>query len=224
VEGLEEELEEGSLVVAVLENGRVMPVENMPEGEAPVINILDVPFTEGLFLVSSKGRVYWIAGSQALQGSRVNFRESEEKLVGAFIRERFADRLLLATRNGFIKKIPLVEFEYRAQGMRIIKLSEDDEVVGIAQSIDMSDILMFTKRGKVARFNVREIPPATPGTRGAQGISKGCKRIRLCPGKARGHNTPERHRGAADNHKARQGFLRQNKGRGHPPEQEERTR
>jgi len=69
-----------------------------------------------------------------------------------------------------IKKIPLVEFEYKAQGMRIIKLAEDDEVVGIAQSIDMSDILMFTRRGKVARFNVREIPAATPGTKGSQGI------------------------------------------------------
>ncbi len=170
IEGIEGELEEGSLVVAVLENGKVMPIENIPEGESPVVNILDVPFTEGLFLVSNKGRVYWLAGSQALQGSRVNFKESEEKIVGAFIREQFADRLLLATRNGFIKKIPLVEFEYKAQGMRIIKLAEDDEVVRIAQSIDMSDILMFTRRGKVARFSVREIPPATPGTKGLQGI------------------------------------------------------
>ncbi len=170
IEGLEEELEEGSLVVAVLENGKVMPVENMPEGESPVVDILDVPFTEGLFLVSNRGRVYWIAGSQALQGSKVNFKESDEHIVGAFIREQFADRLLLATKNGMIKKIPLVEFEYKAQGMRIIKLAEDDEVVGIAQSIDMSDILMFTRRGKVARFSVREIPAATPGTKGSQGI------------------------------------------------------
>ncbi len=170
IEGLEGELEEGSLVVTVLENGKVIPLEEMPEGEAPVVDILDVPFTEGLFLVSNRGRVYWLAGSQALRGSRVHFKESEERIVGAFIREQFADRLLLATRNGMIKKIPLVEFEYKAQGMRIIKLAEDDEVVGIAQSIDMSDVLVFTRRGKVARFNVREIPPATPGTKGAQGI------------------------------------------------------
>ena len=170
IEGLEEELEEGSLVVAVFENGRVMPLEEIPEGEVPVVDILDVPFTEGLFLVSSRGRVYWLAGSQALQGSKVNFKESEERIVGAFIRERFADRLLLTTKNGMIKKIPLVEFEYKAQGMKIIKLAEDDEVVGIAQSIDMSHVLMFTRRGKVARFNVREIPAATPGTKGSQGI------------------------------------------------------
>ena len=167
VEG--EEPREGSLVVAVLENGKVVPATEMERG-VPVVDILDVPFTEGLFLVSSKGRVYWLAGSQALRGSRVHFRDSGERVVGAFIRERFADRLLLATKKGFIKKIPLVEFEYKAQGMKIIKLMEDDEVVAIAQAIDMSDVLLFTKKGKAARFNVREIPPATPSTKGSQGI------------------------------------------------------
>ncbi len=170
IEGVDGDLEEGSLVVAVLENGRVAPVEDLPEGEAPVVNILDVPFTEGLFLVSNRGRVYWIAGSQALRGSKVSFREPNERIVGSFIRERFADRILLATREGLIKKIPLVEFEYKAQGMRIIKLPEEDEVVGISQAIDESHILMFTEGGKVARFNVREIPPATPGTKGIQGM------------------------------------------------------
>ena len=170
IEGLEGELEEGSLEVAVLENGRVIPLEDLPMGESAVVNVLNVPFTEGLFLVSNMGRVYWIAGSQALQGSKVSFRDPGERIIGAFIREQFADRLLLATRSGYIKKIPLVEFEYRSQGMRIIKLLEGDEVVGIAQSIDDADILLFTDTGKVARFNIREIPPATPGTRGLQGI------------------------------------------------------
>ena len=170
IEGLEEELSHGSLMVAVLENGKVMPIENMPEGEAPVVNILDVPFTEGLFLVSNRGRVYWLAGSQALQGSKVNFKESEERIVGAFIREQYANRLLMVTRNGIIKKIPLVEFEYKSQGMRIIKLSEDDEVVGITRSVEENDILVFSERGKVARFRVREIPASTPSTKGVQGI------------------------------------------------------
>ncbi len=170
IEGLEGELEEGSLEVAVLESGRVVPLEDLPMGESPVVNVLDVPFTEGLFLVSNRGRVYWIAGSQALQGSRISFRDSGERIIGAFIREQFADRLLLATKQGNLKKIPLVEFEYRSQGMKIIKLADDDEVVGIAQSVDESDILIFTNTGKVARFSIREIPPATPGTKGLQGI------------------------------------------------------
>jgi DNA gyrase subunit A len=171
IEGSEKELLEGSIVVAILENGRVVPVENMPEGESPVVDILDVPYTEGLFLVSNRGRVYWIAGSQALQGSKINFKESEEFLIGAFIRERYADRLLLATERGYIKKIPLVDFEYKAQGMPIIKFKEEgDQVVGIARSFEGADIVMFSERGKVVRFKVGEVQPATPNTRGSVGM------------------------------------------------------
>ncbi len=171
IEGSEKELMEGSIVVAILENGKVVPVENMPEGEAPVVDILDVPYTEGLFLISNKGRVYWVAGSQALQGSKINFKESEEFLIGAFIRERYADRLLLATEKGYIKKIPLVDFEYKAQGMPIIKFKEsNDQVVGIARSYEGADVLMFSSKGKVVRFKVGEVQPATPNTRGSLGM------------------------------------------------------
>ena len=37
-------------------------------------------------MVSDKGRVYWIAGSQALRGSLLSLKEAEEKIVGAFVR------------------------------------------------------------------------------------------------------------------------------------------
>ncbi|AAC07064.1 DNA gyrase/topoisomerase IV subunit A [Aquifex aeolicus] len=164
------EVKEGSITVAVLQDGSIIPVEELPLEKAPVVNILRVPFTEGLFLVSNRGRVYWIAGSQALQGSKVSLKSREEKIVGAFIREKFGNRLLLATKKGYVKKIPLAEFEYKAQGMPIIKLTEGDEVVSIASSVDETHILLFTKKGRVARFSVREVPPSTPGARGVQGI------------------------------------------------------
>lgn len=168
--GSEKELKEGSVTVAILQDGTIIPIENIPPKNAPVVNILRVPFTEGLFLVSSKGRVYWVAGSQALQGSKVSLRSRDERIIGAFIREQFADRLLLATRQGYIKKIPLPDFEYKAQGMSIIKLNEGDEVIALSQSKDDSDILLFTEKGRVARFSVKEVPPATPGAKGVHGI------------------------------------------------------
>ncbi|NPB08671.1 MAG: DNA topoisomerase 4 subunit A [Aquificae bacterium] len=170
IEGLGKDLKEGAITVAILTDGSIVPVEDLPPEKAPVVNILRVPFTEGLFLVSSKGKVYWVAGSQALQGSRVSLRSPEEKVVGAFIREQFADRLLLATKKGYIKKIPLPDFEYKAQGMNIIRLTEGDEVVAIAQAIDETDLLLFSEKGRVVRFGVREVPPATPGAKGVQGI------------------------------------------------------
>ena len=168
--GAESELREGSITVAILQDGTIIPIEDIPPENTPVVNILKVPFTEGLFLVSSKGKVYWVAGSQALQGSKVSLRSRDEKIIGAFIREQFADRLLLATKQGYIKKIPLPDFEYKAQGMSIIKLNEGDEVVALSQSKDDSDILLFTERGRVARFSVKEVPPATPGAKGVHGI------------------------------------------------------
>lgn len=170
IQGFGKSLKEGAITVAILQDGTIIPIDELPPENAPVVNILKVPFTEGLFLASNKGKIYWVAGSQALQGSKVSLKSSEEKIIGAFIRERFANRLLLATRKGFVKKIPLADFEYKAQGMSIIRLVEEDEVVTLARSIDETDLLLFTEGGRVARFGVREVPPATPGAKGVQGI------------------------------------------------------
>ncbi|RMH80165.1 MAG: DNA topoisomerase 4 subunit A [Acidobacteria bacterium] len=169
IEGIET-AEEGSLTVVVYSKGRVAPVEEMEEGEE-VVNILDVPFTDGLFMVSDRGRVYWIAGSQALKGSSVSFKEEDERIIGAFVRSSMEGRVILITERGYVKKIPLVDFEYRAQGMSIIKFSEeDDRVVRVIQAPEEGDLLIFTRKGRSLRFPVSEVPPATPGSKGVMGI------------------------------------------------------
>jgi DNA gyrase subunit A (EC 5.99.1.3) len=169
VEGVEDEQKTGGITVVVFSDGKVMPLTEIEEGE--VVNILDVPFDDGLFMVSNRGRVYWVAGLQALQGSKVSFKEPEERLVGAFVRSQAADRLLLATSEGYVKKIPLVDFEYKAQGTNIIKLTEDQgDVVKVLQSPEEGDLLIFTKMGKILRFPVAEISPATIGSKGVVGI------------------------------------------------------
>ncbi len=169
VEGVQS-LEEGSLTVMVYAKGRVVPLEEMEEGEE-VVNILDVPFTDGLFMVSDRGRVYWIAGSQALKGSLLSLKETEEKIVGVFVRSGVDGRILLATEGGYVKKIPLVDFEYKSQGMQIIKFSEeDDRIVKVVQAPEEGDIILFTHRGRLLRFPVGEVPPASAGSKGVQGI------------------------------------------------------
>ncbi|MFZ8863980.1 MAG: DNA gyrase C-terminal beta-propeller domain-containing protein, partial [Thermocrinis sp.] len=169
VEGVGDEQRTGSITVVVFSDGKVMPLTEIEEGE--VVNILDVSFDDGLFMVSNRGRVYWVAGLQALQGSKVSFKEPEERLVGAFVRSQAADRLLLATSEGYVKKIPLVDFEYKAQGTNIIKLTEDQgDVVKVLQSPEEGDLLIFTKMGKILRFPVAEISPATIGSKGVVGI------------------------------------------------------
>ena len=169
VEGVQS-LEEGSLTVMVYAKGRVVPLEEMEEGEE-VVNILEVPFTDGLFMVSDRGRVYWIAGSQALMGSLLSLKETEERIVGAFVRSGVEGRVLLATERGYVKKIPLVDFEYKSQGMQIIKFSEEnDRIVKVVQAPEEGDIILFTHRGRLLRFPVGEVPPASLSSKGVQGI------------------------------------------------------
>ncbi len=162
--------EVGSLMVVVYANGKVSPLVEA-NGEGEVVNILDVPFSEGLFMVSNRGKVYWIAGSQALHGSKVSFKESDERIIGAFVRHLASDRIILATKMGYVKKIPLADFEYKAQGMSIIKFSaEEDEVVRILQSPEDGDLIIFTYGGRALRFPISQIPPATAGSKGVMGI------------------------------------------------------
>lgn len=167
--GFEKE-EVGQITVIIYSNGKIMPLEEMQE-EGQVVDVLDVPFNEGLFMVSNRGRVYWIAGSQALQGSKVSFKEVDESVVGAFVRSQASHRIILITKRGYVKKIPIVDFEYKAQGMPIIKFSEEeDEVVKVLQSPEEGDILLLTRKGKMLRFPIRDIPPATVGSKGVIGI------------------------------------------------------
>ncbi|RMH05194.1 MAG: DNA topoisomerase 4 subunit A [Aquificota bacterium] len=169
VEGITEEYQEGSMRVVVYSSGKVVPLEELEEGEE-VVNILEVPFSDGLFMVSSAGRVYWIAGSQALRGSVVSFKDHDERVVGAFVRSWVNRRLLLATERGYLKKVPLADFEYKAQGMSIIKLSEGDRVVRIVEAPEEGDLLVFTHKGYVLRLPSQEIPPAGVGARPVQAI------------------------------------------------------
>ena len=168
VEALSQE-EEGALTVVVYASGRVAPLEELEEGEE-VVGVFDVPFSDGLFMVSSAGRVYWIAGSQALKGSIISFKDPQEKIVGAFLRSSFDRRLLLATQLGYLKKVPLADFEYKSQGMSIIKLSEEDRVVSLIEAPDAGDLIIFTHKGYVLRLPAEEIPPATVGARPVQTI------------------------------------------------------
>ena len=170
VEGLDGMEQVGEVSVVVYANGKVLPIENM-EDQQEVVDILTVQYSDGLFMVSNKGRVYWIAGSSALHGSKINFKEEDESVIGVFIRSSAKDRVILATQKGYVKKIPIADFEYKAQGMSILKFSEeDDAVVDVVQSPETGDLLVFTRKGKAMRFSISEVPPAGVGARGVIGI------------------------------------------------------
>ena len=52
----------------------------------------------------------------------------------------------MATQMGYVKKIPLVDFEYRAQGMLIIKFSEEgDRIVKAVQSKNADAVIKASR-------------------------------------------------------------------------------
>ncbi len=77
--------------------------------------------------------------------------------------------LLMATKNGLIKKTPLSEYENIRKGGKIaIKLLEGDELIGVDITSGRDDALLGTYLGKCIRFNetdVREVGRDSQGVR-----------------------------------------------------------
>jgi DNA gyrase subunit A len=85
-----------------------------------------------------------------------------------FERGRF---LVLATRNGMIKKTPLEQFEkVRSSGIRAITLNPNDELAWVDVSTGGDAIILATAMGKLARFSESEVRPMGRDAAGVIGI------------------------------------------------------
>ncbi len=74
--------------------------------------------------------------------------------------------LVMATRQGFIKKTALSEYNIRKNGLIAIVLRDNDELVNVELSDGENDVLLATRKGKAIRFEeklVRNMSRATMG-------------------------------------------------------------
>ncbi|HXG39828.1 MAG TPA: DNA gyrase C-terminal beta-propeller domain-containing protein, partial [Candidatus Limnocylindrales bacterium] len=79
--------------------------------------------------------------------------------------------LVMATRNGIIKKTPLEQFEkVRSSGIIAILIDEGDELAWVDVSSGHDDIILATAEGKLARFSETEVRPMGRASRGVIGI------------------------------------------------------
>jgi DNA gyrase subunit A len=79
--------------------------------------------------------------------------------------------LVLATRNGIIKKTPLEQFEkVRSSGIRAITVNEGDELAWVDISTGSDDVILATALGKLARFSENEVRPMGRDAAGVIGI------------------------------------------------------
>jgi len=78
--------------------------------------------------------------------------------------------LVIATRNGQVKKTRFSEYDSRNSVLIAIRLQDDDEVVAVRTTSGSGDLVLFTAAGQGIRFAESEIRPMGRDTMGVRGI------------------------------------------------------
>ena len=150
-------------------------------------NIRVVNSHEDIMFFTNQGRVYTLtcfqipeAGRTARGTAIVNLLQLApgEKVTNMIpVPEDAAGHsLIMATRDGLIKKTALDEFEnLRKTGLIAIVLKEGDELIGVEMCRDGDELLLGSKKGKAIRFNESHV-------RAMGRVSQGVRSMRLEPG------------------------------------------
>ncbi len=155
----------------------------MQTKEEDFVNTMFVASTHAYILFfTNTGRMYRIkayqipeAGRQAKGTAIVNLLQLEpgEKISAMIpVREYVeGEYLVMATRNGVIKKTDIMEYENAPKGGKIaINLDEGDELINVKKTDGNSHIFMGTHMGKMIRFEESDVRTLGRVSRGVRGI------------------------------------------------------
>ncbi len=132
-----------------------------------------------ILFFSNKGKMYRLRGYEIPEAGRtakgtaiVNLLNLEggEKISAIIPIQNFAEgkHLLMATKNGLIKKTPLVEYDSnRRTGLMGITLKEDDELIDVRMTDGEDNVVLVTRKGMSITFDEKDVRPVG---RTAQGV------------------------------------------------------
>ena len=135
-----------------------------------------------IMFFTNKGRVYSLKGYEIPEAGRtargtaiVNLlRLDGGEKVTAMIplpKEREEGYLVMATRNGLIKKTGSDEFaNLRKMGLIAIALREDDELIGVELTQGDSELMLATRMGQAIRFSESDVRPMGRNSMGVRSI------------------------------------------------------
>ena len=136
-----------------------------------------------IMFFTNQGKCFWLKGYKIPEGSRhhkgkaiINLLprlEDGEEVETAIPIHEFDDEhyLVFATRNGILKKTVLSAYSnIRVNGVRAIKLDENDELISTRLSDGKQTIMIATANGQACRFNEKETRSMGRVTRGVIGI------------------------------------------------------
>nr|WP_229715867.1 DNA gyrase subunit A [Mangrovihabitans endophyticus] len=140
-----------------------------------------------MLFFTNKGRVYRAKAYELPEANRVAKGQHVANLLAFQPDEHIAQviqipnyevapYLVLATKNGLVKKTRLAEFDSnRSGGIIAINLREDDELVGAALAAPEDDLLLVSKKAQAIRFNATDeaLRPMGRATSGVIGMRFG---------------------------------------------------
>ncbi len=147
--------------------------------------LLNLSTHDYIMIFTNKGKVYRLKGYEIPEFSRqskglpiVNVLpvEKDEKIISIIKLnvENQEKYLILATKQGLIKRTNLEEFEnIRATGKICIKLKENDELIGVKKTNGESNILLASSEGRMNVFDENEIRVMGRTASGVKGINLG---------------------------------------------------
>ena len=135
-----------------------------------------------ILFFTNMGRVFRLPVYELPQGTRiskgqaiVNFLQlQKDEWVSSILntRETFTGQyLLMATKNGTVKKTPVEDFKnVRKSGLIAIKLRPNDSLEWVRESSKGNEVVLVTREGKCIRFNEEDSRPLGRPSIGVRGI------------------------------------------------------
>ena len=135
-----------------------------------------------ILFFTNKGKLYRLKGYEIPEAGRtakgtaiVNLLnlDSDEKISAIIPIQNFAEGkyLLMATKNGLIKKTALKEYDStRKTGLQGITLKEDDELIAVRLTDGQDNVVLVTRKGMCITFDEKDVRPIGRVAQGVIGI------------------------------------------------------
>jgi DNA gyrase subunit A len=149
--------------------------------EDAVSKLLVCDTHDNLLIFTERGKVYHLRGYDVPDSKKqtkglpiVNLIEVEagERVTAILaIKSYERDFLLLATRNGVIKKTALREFEeVRRNGKIAMRLDDGDQLIAVRPATNETHVLMISSEGQAIRFKIDDLRDASRTSGGVRGM------------------------------------------------------
>ncbi len=134
-----------------------------------------------LLYFTDRGQVYWLKvynipeGSRQAKGKHIkNLLElNDQENITAVVPVRSFEEgyLLMATKQGTVKKTPLEDFSRpRRGGIRAVTLDDNDTLVKVRYTSGNDQIILATRKGMANRFKESDVRPMGRTARGVRGV------------------------------------------------------